>query len=56
MRLEVRIVPYIELKPAELLPRVLDDQELQVVCNIIQAAIWYTLAEEVEMGVYLKTT
>ncbi|KAH7022844.1 hypothetical protein EDB80DRAFT_22163 [Ilyonectria destructans] len=33
-----------------------DDQELQVVCNIIQAAIWYTLAEEVEMGVYLKTT
>ncbi|KAK5990830.1 hypothetical protein PT974_09103 [Cladobotryum mycophilum] len=27
-----------------------DDQELQIVCRIISAAIWYILAEEVEMS------
>ncbi|CAG7557035.1 unnamed protein product [Fusarium equiseti] len=31
-----------------------DDEELQVVCNIIEAAIWYTVAEEFEMGVSPK--
>lgn len=31
-----------------------DDQELQVVCNIIEAAIWYTVAEDVKMDIYLK--
>ncbi|KAF4962999.1 hypothetical protein FSARC_8944 [Fusarium sarcochroum] len=33
-----------------------DDQELQITCSIIEAAIWYTVAEEVEMGIYPKTT
>lgn len=32
----------------------LDDEELQVVCNIIEAAIWYTVAEEIEMGISPK--
>ncbi|KAK7427719.1 hypothetical protein QQZ08_005825 [Neonectria magnoliae] len=33
-----------------------DDQELQVVCNIIEAAIWYTLAEDVKMDAHAKST
>ncbi|KAM5355988.1 hypothetical protein ACJ41O_002634 [Fusarium nematophilum] len=33
-----------------------DDEELQVVCNIIEAAIWYTVAEDVEMGICPKST
>ncbi|KAM0564168.1 hypothetical protein ACHAPJ_000377 [Fusarium lateritium] len=33
-----------------------DDQELQITCSIIEAAIWYTVAEEVEIGLYPKTT
>lgn len=32
----------------------LDDEELQVICNIIEAAIWYTVAEELEMGICPK--
>lgn len=32
----------------------LDDEELQVICTIIEAAIWYTVAEELEMGIYPK--
>ncbi|KAF7546745.1 hypothetical protein G7046_g9214 [Stylonectria norvegica] len=31
-----------------------DDHELQVVCNIVEAAIWYTVAEDVELDMYLK--
>ncbi|CVK83482.1 uncharacterized protein FMAN_00914 [Fusarium mangiferae] len=31
-----------------------DDEELQVICNIIEAAIWYTVAEELEMGICPK--
>jgi hypothetical protein len=34
----------------------LDDEELQVICNIIEAAIWYTVAEELEMGISPKST
>ncbi|KAJ3517573.1 hypothetical protein NM208_g14687 [Fusarium decemcellulare] len=33
-----------------------DDEELQVICNIIEAAIWYTVAEDVEMGIWRKST
>jgi hypothetical protein len=33
----------------------LDDEELQVICNIIEAAIWYTVAEELEMGISPKS-
>lgn len=33
----------------------LDDEELQVICNIIEAAIWYTVAEELEMGICPKS-
>lgn len=32
----------------------LDDEELQVICTIIEAAIWYTVAEELEMGICPK--
>jgi hypothetical protein len=31
-----------------------DDEELQVICTIIEAAIWYTVAEELEMGICPK--
>jgi hypothetical protein len=33
----------------------LDDEELQVICNIIEAAIWYTVAEELEIGICPKS-
>ncbi|RSL70669.1 hypothetical protein CEP51_006352 [Fusarium floridanum] len=33
-----------------------DDEELQVICNVIEAAIWYTVAEDIEMSTPLKST
>ncbi|KAF4984179.1 hypothetical protein FZEAL_577 [Fusarium zealandicum] len=33
-----------------------DEQELQVIYNIIEAAIWYTVAEDVEMDICPKST
>ena len=33
-----------------------DEYELRTVAKIIEAAIWYTTAEELEVDVYLKST
>ncbi|KAI8718812.1 hypothetical protein NCS52_00661200 [Fusarium sp. LHS14.1] len=33
-----------------------DDEELQVICNVIEAAIWYTVAEDIEITTPLKST
>jgi hypothetical protein len=33
-----------------------DEYELRTIAKIIEAAIWYTTAEELEVDVYLKST
>ncbi|KAI9171546.1 hypothetical protein HJFPF1_01032 [Paramyrothecium foliicola] len=30
-----------------------DEQELQTICRIIQAAVWYTLAEDISVGTFI---
>jgi hypothetical protein len=49
MRLEVKLPDSRVSKLANPMPPNKDNQELQVVCSIIEAAIWYTVAEDVEM-------